>query len=88
MNRMPPTVEMDVVVMPKAEGARRATGAFGPTAARPGLRRQSRVAHAAPDGRGHAAEPPGPRFGAGGGADRPPDRLLGACAALLGPGTP
>ncbi len=37
------------------------------TAARPGLRRQSRVAHAAPDGRGHAAEPPGPRVGAGGG---------------------
>ena len=32
MNRMPPTVEMDVVVGPKAEGARRATGAFGPTA--------------------------------------------------------
>ena len=31
------------------------------TAARPGLRRQSRVAHAAPDGRRHAAEPPGPR---------------------------
>ena len=58
------------------------------TAARPGLRRQSRVAHAAPDGRGHAAEPPGPRVGAGGGADRPPERLLGACAALLGPGAP
>ena len=56
------------------------------TAARPGLRRQSRVAHAAPDGRGHAAEPPGPRVGAGGGADRPPERVLGACAALLGPG--
>ena len=34
------------------------------TAARPGLRRQSRVAHAAPDGRRHAAEPPGPRGGA------------------------
>ena len=32
MNRMPPAVEMDVVVGPKAEGARRATGAFGPTA--------------------------------------------------------
>ena len=31
MNRMPPAVEMDVVVGPKAEGARRATGAFGPT---------------------------------------------------------
>ena len=29
---MPPAVEMDVVVGPKAEGARRATGAFGPTA--------------------------------------------------------
>ena len=58
------------------------------TAARPGLRRQSRVAHAAPDGRGHAAEPPGPRVGAGGGADRPPERVLGACAALLGPGAP
>ena len=56
------------------------------TAARPGLRRQSRVAHAAPDGRRHAAEPPRPRVGAGGGADRPPELLLGACAALLGPG--
>ena len=32
MNRMPPAVEMDVVGGPKAEGARRATGAFGPTA--------------------------------------------------------
>ena len=32
MNCMPPAVEMDVVVGPKAEGARRATGAFGPTA--------------------------------------------------------
>ena len=32
MNHMPPAVEMDVVVGPKAEGARRATGAFGPTA--------------------------------------------------------
>ena len=32
MNRMPPAVEMDVVVGPKAEGARRAPGAFGPTA--------------------------------------------------------
>ena len=32
MNRMPPAVEMDVGVGPKAEGARRATGAFGPTA--------------------------------------------------------
>ena len=32
MNRMPPAVEMDVVVGPKAEGARRATGGFGPTA--------------------------------------------------------
>ena len=32
MNGMPPAVEMDVVVGPKAEGARRATGAFGPTA--------------------------------------------------------
>ena len=32
MNRMPPAVEMDLVVGPKAEGARRATGAFGPTA--------------------------------------------------------
>ncbi len=32
MTRMPPAVEMDVVVGPKAEGARRATGAFGPTA--------------------------------------------------------
>ena len=31
MNRMPPAVEMDVVVGPKAEGARRATGAVGPT---------------------------------------------------------
>ena len=31
---------------------------------------------------------PGPRIGAGGGADRPPERLLGACAALLGPGAP
>ena len=31
MNRMPPAVEMNVVVGPKAEGARRATGAFGPT---------------------------------------------------------
>ena len=26
--------------------------------------------------------------GAGGGADRPPERLLGACATLLGPGAP
>ena len=32
MNRMPPAVEMDVVVGSKAEGARRATGAFEPTA--------------------------------------------------------
>ncbi len=32
MTRMPPAVEMDVVVGPKAEGARRATGAVGPTA--------------------------------------------------------
>ena len=31
---------------------------------------------------------PGPRVGAGGGADRPPERLLGACAARLGPGAP
>ena len=31
MTRMPPAVEMDVAVGPKAEGARRATGAFGPT---------------------------------------------------------
>ena len=30
MNRMPPAVEMDVVAGPNAEGARRATGAFGP----------------------------------------------------------
>ena len=58
------------------------------TAARPGLRRQSRVAHAAPDGRRHAAEPPGPRGGASGRADRPPERLLGTCAALLGPRAP
>ena len=58
------------------------------TAARARRRRQSRVTHAAPDGRGHAAEPPGPRVGAGGGADRPPERLLGACAARLGPGAP
>ena len=58
------------------------------TAARPGLRRQSRVAHAAPDGRGHAAEPPGPRRGASGRADRHPERLLGAYAARLGPGAP
>ena len=58
------------------------------TAARPGLRRQSRVAHAAPDGRRHAAEPPGPRRGASGRADRPPARVLGACAALLGPRAP
>ena len=33
MKRMPPAVEMDVVVGPKADGARRATGAYGPTAA-------------------------------------------------------
>ena len=46
------------------------------------------LTHAAPDGRRHAAEPPGPCIGAGGGADRPPERLLGACAALLGPGAP
>ena len=58
------------------------------TAARPGLRRQSRVAHAAPDGRRHAAEPPGPRVGAGGGTDRPPELVLGAYAALLGPRAP
>ena len=31
MTRMPAAVEMDVVVGPEAEGARRATGAFGPT---------------------------------------------------------
>ena len=31
MNRMRTGVEMDVVVGPEAEGARRATGAFGPT---------------------------------------------------------
>jgi len=30
MDQMPPAVEMDVVVGPEAEGARRATGAFGP----------------------------------------------------------
>ncbi len=30
MTRMPAAVEMDVVVGPEAEGARRATGAFGP----------------------------------------------------------
>ena len=30
MNRMRPAVEMDEVVGPEAEGARRATGAFGP----------------------------------------------------------
>ena len=58
------------------------------TAARPGLRRQSRVAHAAPDGRRHAAEPPGPRVGAGGGADRPPERVLGTYMALLDPRAP
>ncbi len=28
MNQMPPTVEMDVVVGPEAEGARRATGSL------------------------------------------------------------
>ena len=55
------------------------------TAARPGLRLQPGVAHAAPDGRGHAAEPAGPRGGASGRADRPPERVLGACAPLLGP---
>ena len=32
MNRMPPAVEMDVDVGPEAEGARRATAAFGPAA--------------------------------------------------------
>jgi transposase len=32
MNRMPPTVEMDVAAGPEAEGARRATAAFGPAA--------------------------------------------------------
>ena len=31
MTRMPVAVEMDVVVGPEAEGARRATAAFGPT---------------------------------------------------------
>ena len=31
MTRMPAAVEMDVVVGPEAEGARRATAAFGPT---------------------------------------------------------
>ena len=39
---------------------------------------QSRVAHAAPDGRGHAAEPPGPRVGAW---RRIGLLVLGACAA-------
>ena len=44
MNRMPPAVEMDVVVGPKAEGARRATGvsadgaAVGSGALAPGQR--------------------------------------------------
>ena len=32
MTRMPAAVEMDVVVGPEAEGARRATAAFGPAA--------------------------------------------------------
>ena len=49
------------------------TSQHSETAARPGLRRQSWVAHAAPDGRGHAAEPPGPRRGASG----PPSATIG-----------
>ena len=58
------------------------------TAARAGLRRQLGVAHAVPDGRRHAAEPAGPHGRASGRADRPPERVLGACAALLGPRAP
>ena len=58
------------------------------TSARAGVRVQSRVAHAAADGRRHAAEPPGPRGGACRRPNRPPQRVLGACTAVLGPGTP
>ena len=56
--------------------------------ARPCLRFQSRVAHAAADGRRHAAEPPRPRGGPSWRPDRPPGRALGAWAAILGPGAP
>ena len=35
-----------------------------------------------------AAEPPGPRRGASRRADRPPERLLGACATRLGSRAP
>ena len=52
------------------------------------LRFQSRVAHAAADGRRHAAEPPRPRGGPSWRPDRPPGRALGAWAAILGPGAP
>ena len=39
-------------------------------------------------GVGYAAEPPGPRDGASGRADRPPVPMLAACAAILDPETP
>ena len=52
------------------------------------LWRQSRVAHAAADGRWYAAEPPGPRGGPSWCLDQPPGRALRAFEAILGPGGP
>ena len=51
-------------------------------------RLQSRAADAAADGRGHTAEPPGPRGGCLRRADRSPGRVLGASESLLGPEAP
>ena len=56
--------------------------------ARARLWRQSRVAHAAADGRWYAAEPPGPRGGPSWCLDQPPGRALRAFEAILGPGGP
>ena len=56
--------------------------------ARARLWRQSRVAHAAADGRRHPAEPPRPRGGCLRRPDRPPVRGLGAYEANMGPRTP
>ena len=58
------------------------------TSARARLRLQSRAADAAADGRGHTAEPPGPRGGCLRRADRSPGRVLGASESLLGPEAP
>ena len=56
--------------------------------ARARLWRQSRVAHAAADGRWYAAEPPGPRGSPSWCLDQPPGRALRAFEASLGPGGP